>query len=500
MQAKMILDKQFRVGKVDPRLFGSFIEHLGRAVYGGLYEPGHASADSQGFRQDVLRLVRELKVTQVRYPGGNFVSGYDWRDGVGPRAARPRRAEQAWQSIETNAFGLDEFTDWCRAARTEPMLAVNLGTLGPDEARQEVEYCNMAGGTYWSDKRIQNGHVDPHHVNLWCLGNEMDGPWQIGHKTAGEYARVAHEAAKVMKWIDPAIELVLCGSSSRSMATFPEWERVALEEAYDLVDYISLHTYYGNQAGNFGAYLAESVGMERYIREVAATCDYVKAKRRSKKDIHLSFDEWNVWFHSGDADKKQKPWQIAPPILEDHYDLTDALVVGTMLNALIRNADRVKIACLAQLVNVIAPIMTRNGGPAWRQTIYWPFLHASLWGRGISLGTIVESPRYDAANYADVPYLDASAVMDKEERTVAVFAVNRSQNEAMKLQVDLRSLGEFSLVEHLVLHDDDLSASNCEADPDRVVPCLAARGKMDAGRYCCDLAAASWNVIQFKQK
>jgi alpha-N-arabinofuranosidase len=476
LKAKVRLDRDFTVGTVDNRIYGSFIEHLGRAVYGGIYEPGHPTADENGFRQDVIELVRSLDVPVVRYPGGNFVSGYDWRDGIGPRQNRPRRAEQAWFSVETNQFGIDEFVQWCRSAGTAPMMAVNLGTLGPDEARMEVEYCNMPGGTQWSDLRRKHGHEAPHDIKLWCLGNEMDGPWQICHKTADEYGRIANETAKVMKWADPSIEVVACGSSGRSMETFPEWERVVLEHCYENVDYISLHQYYGNRENNYEAYLAESVGMERFIREVVSTCDFVKAKKRGKKDIMLSFDEWNVWFHSNSADSEIPRWQVAPPMLQDHYDMTDALVVGTMLNALIRSADRVKVACLAQLVNVIAPIMTRNGGPAWRQTIYWPFLHASCFGRGISLGTLVESPRYDASNHADVPWLDSSAVLDEENGQVTLFCVNRHPKQAMDVKFDLKGVGDPQLLEHIVLRHDDLGAVNTEQSPDNVSPKLAEGG------------------------
>ena len=500
LKAKATLDRNFNVGTVDERIYGSFIEHLGRAVYGGIYEPSHPTADEQGFRRDVLSLIRDLAVPVVRYPGGNFVSGYDWRDGIGPRELRPRRAEQAWFSVETNEIGVDEFVDWSRKAGTDVMMAVNLGTKGPDEARQLVEYCNMAGGTQYSDLRRSNGHQQPHNIKLWCLGNEMDGPWQICHKTADEYGRVATEAAKLMKWADPSIELVACGSSHRGMPTYAEWERVVLEHAYEHVDYLSLHQYYGNHAGNFETFLAEGVGMDRFIAEIVATCDFVKAKTRSKKTMHLSFDEWNVWFHSNNADAKMERWQVAPPLLEDAYDMTDALVVGTMLNALIRHADRVKVACLAQLVNVIAPIMTRNGGGAWRQTIYWPYLHASQYGRGLSLGTIVDSPTYNASSHHDVPYLDLSAVLSEQAGEVTVFCVNRSQKQAMDLRLDLRGLEAAAVLGHTVLRHDNLSAINTEGNPDNVAPQELAAGSLRGGIYTGRLPAASWNVLRFRTK
>jgi alpha-N-arabinofuranosidase len=278
-KAKIILDKDFRIGEIDKRIYGSFIEHLGRAVYGGIYEPGHATADDKGFRQDVLDLVRELNVPIVRYPGGNFVSGYNWEDGVGPVEKRPKRLELAWRTVETNEVGTNEFADWCKKAGAEVMMAVNLGTRGPDEARNLVEYCNHPKGTYYSDLRASHGYKDPHNIKVWCLGNEMDGPWQMCSKTADEYGRIACETAKMMKWVDPSLELVACGSSGRGMSTFAEWEATVLNHTYEYVDYVSLHTYVGNPNNDLGNYLAQSVGFDSFISSVISTCDYVKARK-----------------------------------------------------------------------------------------------------------------------------------------------------------------------------------------------------------------------------
>ncbi|WP_080832963.1 alpha-N-arabinofuranosidase [Cohnella massiliensis] len=497
--AKIKIEKDFRIGDVDPRLYGSFIEHLGRAVYGGIYEPGHPSADEQGFRADVLELAKTLQVPIVRYPGGNFVSGYNWEDGVGPAEQRKRRLELAWRTIEPNTFGLNEFMDWCRKAGTEAMMAINLGTRGPNEARELVEYANHPSGTYLSDLRIRHGYRDPHGIKTWCLGNEMDGPWQIGHKTATEYGRIALESAKVMKWVDPSIELVVCGSSSTEMPTYPEWEATVLDHTYDHVEYISLHRYYGNRDGDSASFLASSMDMDEFIKTVVATADYVKAKKRSKKEMYLSFDEWNVWFHSNDADKKIEPWQIAPPQLEDVYNFEDALVVGCMLISLLKRADRVKMACMAQLVNVIAPIMTENGGRAWKQTIYYPYMHASVFGRGTALVPLVQSSRYDSKSYTDVPHIEAVAVHNEEAGELTVFAVNRHLSDPLGVDIDLRSFGAASLIEHIELTSDDLKAVNTADDPDRVKPVsgtgsVAAEGLVFAAR----LPKASWNVLRFK--
>ena len=306
-KAKLVLDKDFSIGEIDKRIFGSFIEHLGRAVYGGIYEPGHPTADANGFRHDVAELVRELNVSVTRYPGGNFVSGYNWEDGVGPRDQRPKRLDLAWFTTETNQVGLNEFCDWAKLAGTEVMMAINLGTRGVDDARNIVEYCNHKSGSYLSDLRISHGWEQPHDIKLWCLGNEMDGPWQIGHKTAQEYGRIANEAGKVMKWVDPSIELVASGSSNLNMPTFAEWEATVLSEAYDTVDYMSLHQYYGNSENDTASFLARSDDMDEFIKKVVSVCDYVRAKERKKKYINLSFDEWNVWFHS--AGKDQDAWK-----------------------------------------------------------------------------------------------------------------------------------------------------------------------------------------------
>lgn len=413
-KAKITLHRGLKIGTVDPRLYGSFIEHLGRAVYGGIYEPGHSTSDEKGFRQDVLSLVQELNVPIVRYPGGNFVSGYNWEDGIGPQANRPRRLELAWRTIETNQFGLNEFISWCRKARSSPLIAINLGTRGVGAARSIVEYCNHPGGTYWSDLRHSHGYPEPHAVKTWCLGNEMDGPWQIGHKTADEYGRAACEAAKVMKWVDSSIELVACGSSGKGMPTFPAWEATVLEHTYDQVDYISLHSYYGNRRGDTRNFLAKSLDMDSFITSVVAVCDYVKAKQGSKKTIFLSFDEWNVWFHSNAADREIPAWSIAPPQLEDVYTFEDALLVGCMLITLLKHADRVKIACLAQLVNVIAPIMTETGGGVWRQTIFYPFSHVSRYGRGSVLNLLVDSPVYVDKEFDNVPCIEAVGTWNEE--------------------------------------------------------------------------------------
>ncbi len=498
--AKMTLDKAFEISKIDPRIYGSFIEHLGRAVYGGIYEPGHPKANAQGFRTDVIDLIKKLDVPVVRYPGGNFVSGFDWEDSIGPKDQRKHRLDLAWFTTETNEVGLHEFIDWCRQANTEPMYAINLGTRGVDAARSVVEYANHKGGSYWSDLRIKNGAKDPFNIKLWCLGNEMDGPWQISHRTAYEYGRIANEAGKVMKWVDPSIELVACGSSSRDMPTFGDWELTMLDECYDQVDYVSLHRYYGNRDNNLPSYLARSLDMEDFIKTVVAICDAVGGKKRSKKKLNLSFDEWNVWYHSNEKDQevwKQDKWDRALPLLEDIYNFEDALLVGSLLISFLRNADRVKIACMAQLVNVIAPIMTRNGGGAWAQTIFWPLMQTSKYGRGTSLRVMVDSPVYACADYDSIPELDATATL-ADDGSVTIFAVNRNEKEPIYLKADLRSFKGLEQYTHSVLHHPDVKAVNTEENPDNVKPRDEKGGVLDNGQLDVVIPALSWNVIHLK--
>ena len=471
--ARVVIDVEDVISEIDPRLYGSFLEHLGRAIYGGIYEPEHPTADAHGFRQDVLELVRELDMPIIRYPGGNFVASYNWEDGIGPRRGtagppRSRLALDRTQHIrDQRVRRLESVT-----AGTAMMLAVNLGTRGVTEAMAMLEYCNHPSGTYWSDLRIEHGYPQPHDVRVWCLGNEVDGPWQIAQKTAIEYGRVAAETGKAMKRFDPSLELVACGSSNHLLPTYPEWETTVLDLSYDFVDHLSLHNYFVLEGDDYGSFLAQSQIMDEQIETVVAACNLAKAKKRSSRDIQLCFDEWNVWYHARAKDKitiSEQDWPIAPPITEDIYTLADALVVGTLLNSLIRRADRVKIACLAQLVNVIAPIMTETGGRAWKQTIYFPFLQASRWGRGVALDTRVSSPRYSCRQFGDVPMLDVSATHDPESGSVTIFAVNRSGSEALLVEIDLRGIEGATSIEHHVLTGDDLEAVNTADDPDRVL-------------------------------
>ena len=496
--AKVIIDKKNKIADIDDRLYGSFIEHLGRAVYTGIYEPGHKAADENGFRRDVLGLVKELNVPVVRYPGGNFVSGFRWEDSVGPRNQRPKRPELAWKTIETNEFGLNEFMAWAAEAGTDAMMAVNLGTRGIDAARDLLEYCNFDQGTYYSDLRIKHGIKKPYGIKTWCLGNEMDGGWQLGHKTADEYGRLACETAKVMKLLDPSIELVVCGSSFRNMPTFGKWENTVLGHCYDHVDHISLHQYYSyDSAGNDRqSFLSQAIEMDGFIKEVAGICDGVKAAKNGKKQINLSFDEWNVWYHSLENDKKIKSWQFAPPLIEDTYTFEDAVLFTTMMNALIKNAGRVRIACLAQLVNVIAPIMTEKGGRVLKQTIYYPYLYGSLYGRGISILPEVDCPVYSCKKFESAAALDCSATFNEKRGEFLVIAVNRSVGAGFETEVNFAGCGRIELIEHVKMQSADPKAVN-SFNSAEISP-VSAACKISGGKLIFDAERETIHFIRVK--
>ena len=502
-QARLVLDAAFTVAPVPLRLFGSFVEHMGRCVYTGIFEPGHPTADSAGFRRDVLSMTRELAPTLIRYPGGNFVSNYRWEDGVGPPSDRPSRLNLAWRSTESNAVGIHEFDQWAREVGTEVMMAVNLGSRGLQKACDLLEYTNHPGGTTWSDRRIANGVREPFGYRLWCLGNEMDGEWQIGHKTAYEYGRLAAETGRAMRLIDPDIELVACGSSSPTMATFGAWEAEVLSLAYDVVDYISLHVYYAERDGDAASFLASAVDMDHFIESVVATADAVRARGRHRSWINLSFDEWGVTRpHSSGADSAivREPWTAHPRLGEREYGIIDAVVVGTMLNSLLRHSDRVTIACQAQLINVLGLIRSEEGGEAWKQSIAYPFEQMRRLASGQILRVAAQGDRYDSAEFTDVPLLDAAATYDEERERSAVFLANRSQDEPVSVEIDCRGvpMSRVASASCLSLPEGaDPSVTNRDRH-DTLVP-RALRGvAFDNGCLRLNAPALSWTALELE--
>ena len=502
MKAQVTAHKDFSIAAIDARVYSAFLEHLGRAIYTGIHEPDHPTADRQGMRGDVAALVRDLNIPYVRYPGGNFVSAYNWEDGVGPRDKRPTRLDLAWHTSDSNAVGVHEFSDWCDTVGTKMMLAINLGSRGLDEARNFVEYVNGPLGSYWGDLRKKNGRAEPFDCRLWCLGNEMDGPWQVGHKTADEYGRLANETAKTLRAFDKNLELIVCGSSNSDMKTYPEWERIVLEHTYESVDHISLHMYFANRAKNTANYLALNHKLDRYIATVESTINLVKANKRSRHDVFISFDEWNVWYHSNTQDRAildgNEGWPHAPRLLEDIYNFEDVLQVGCILNTFIRRANVVKIACIAQLVNVIAPIMTDPKGAAWRQTIYYPYYFASIFGRGTALQLAVNCPGYDADVADNVPWLDIAGVHDAEAGTLSFFAVNRHGSETLTTEISLQGFGAAQVIDHQVMTHKLLEAVNTATDQTNVAPQKGKGAKVDGGTLSVALPPYSYQMIRVK--
>jgi alpha-N-arabinofuranosidase len=499
LTARLTIDPHFAVGTVQRRLFGGFVEHLGRHVYDGIYEPGHPTADTDGFRTDVIELVRELGVSTIRYPGGNFVSGFRWEDSVGPRKQRPRRLDLAWHSTETNEVGLHEFDSWLQKVGSDLMLAVNLGTRGTSEALDLLEYANIADGTSRAEERKRNGRTEPFAVEMWCLGNEMDGPWQLGHRSADDYGKLASRTAKAMRMLDPRVKLIVCGSSSAHMPTFGEWERTVLTHTYDDVDYISCHAYYEERDGDLGSFLASAVDMDHFIESVIATADHVGAVRGSSKKIDISFDEWNIWYASRFENEEKiesiDQWPVAPRLLEDVYTVADAVVFGNLMISLLKHSDRVRSASLAQLVNVIAPIMTEPGGPAWRQTTFFPFAITSRLACGSALDLKLDAPLYDSRCYGTVPLIDAVATHDASTATAAVFLVNRSTDEPITVTIDLTSLGTVTLRESHTLADTDVYAKNTLGDPERVSPRPNDSVRIAPGELTVTVPPVSWTAL-----
>jgi alpha-L-arabinofuranosidase len=498
--AHVYVDSRRTIGPLDPNMFGSFLEHLGRAIYEGIYDPGSPLSDASGFRKDVMEEVSHLGVPIIRYPGGNFVSGYDWLNGVGPKQDRPRVLDKAWNTVDTNQFGTNEFMAWCKLVGTKPLMGLNFGTGSAEKAAALVEYCNIEKGTKWSDLRRSHGVADPYRVEHWCLGNEMDGPWQIGHMTATEYGLKAQDAARQMRAVDPSLKLIACGSSGPAMPTYLEWDREVLEQCYEYVDALSLHRYIGNAddtGGETSKFVAMNLSMEKQIQETLAVCDLVRGHKRSPKRLWLSFDEWNVWYRARTGDALNGHEHTAPHLLEEVYNLEDALLVGGILNSLMRNADRIKIACLAQLVNVIAPITTNEKG-LLRQTIYFPYAWALQYGRGNVLNLLVEAEKYDAGDLGQVPYLDVAATLSPENGKVAMFILNRDLDKARSLEIHWQDKAPGKVIDSKVLTGNDLKAFNAFDAPQRIAPQPAAKPVVNGGRTAIEVPARSYTVIQWE--
>jgi len=439
--ARIKIDLDRVIGEVDKNIYGNFVEHLGRCVYGGVYEPGSPLSDEKGFRKDVMAAVKDLKPSLVRYPGGNFVSNYNWTDGVGPKAERVPRMELAWHRLETNEFGTNEFLDYTKAIGTEPYFAVNMGTGTIEEARRWVEYCNVKEGPYYAELRKKHGYPEPYNIKYWGLGNEMDGPWQMGHLDAIDYTKKAREAAKLMQRTSPGIKLIAAGSSNYRPGADPDyWNETVLNELKDVIDYIALHIYVGNPDSNYYNFMATPLVLEQRTKIVKGFINKVMqtANRAGREPIYIAWDEYNVWYRA-----RGGAAAVGKNALEEKYNLEDALVIACCLNAFIRNADVVKMANMAQLVNVIAPIFTSEKG-LFKQTIYYPLQLFANNVYGTSLDAFVECKTYSTAKFVigsgetntqqkAVPYLDVSATY--KDGNITFCVVNRNKEEAITTDI-----------------------------------------------------------------
>lgn len=508
MKAKMVIDRAFTKGKADHRLSASHVEHAGRGVNNGIYEPSHPLADEEGMRKDVIEMVRDLGTGAIRYPGGNFVSAYRWEDGVGPKEQRPVRPELAWQAIEDNQFGLNEFMSWMKkVGNSEPMLTVNLGTRGIQEALDYQEYVNFPGGTYFSDLRRRHGYEKPYGVKTWFLGNEMDGPWQIGCLPGREYGRKAAQTAFAMRSMQPDLELILVGSSGRTMSNFPTFMADALDEAYDLVDLVSLHRYYGGQEGwwehGLEDFLGVSLELDAYLKETEATCDYIKAKKRSKKTMMISLDEWAIWPyipHESLRLNEVKPWTYGGPLAEGFVSYEEFIVGCFYVLTVMRHADRVKILCYDLLVNTCGPVHTEIGGVAWRQPVYYTMNHISRFARGELLEAAIDTPKYGAHTFEDIPYVDAVPFYDEETGELNVFCATRSLEEKTEFTIQLNGFDAMEATEHIAISCEDRKAVN-GPDGERIFPhTCQGTVRMENGTLTAVLEPLSWNVLRLKKK
>ncbi|MBQ8885385.1 MAG: alpha-N-arabinofuranosidase [Clostridia bacterium] len=500
--AKIDIHKNYRIGKIEKTLFGTFVEHMGRSIYGGIYDPQSKYSDEKGFRKDVVALVKELGVGVIRYPGGNFLSGYDWKDAIGPKEERKARLDLAWFQTEPNTIGIHEFSEWAKEAGVEIMLGVNMGTGTPREAGEYVEYCNHPSGTYWSDKRAENGAKEPFSIEYWCVGNEMDGDWQICTKKAEEYGRIAHETAKIMKWVDPSLKLTVCGSSGSAMPTYPEWDRIVLEHTYNDIEYLSLHKYYefpNWDKTRVSDFLASFVDFDAFIKTGKATIEYVKTYRRSKKQVYISVDEWNVW-HTNQGDCQTDKWSVGARRLENRYTALDAVVFSSLMLTLINNADCVKVACLAQLVNVIAPIFVEQDKEAIKQTIFYPFSLGSKYAKGEAMRTLVDSEEYSSV-WGSAPYLYSATAYDDETGELSVFLVNNREEKSEVTEMDFHGFGNLEAVETLVLDYKDKFDINDFDARENVKMVQGEKAKETAnGSFSFTMPKLSFAVLRFKEK
>lgn len=532
--AKVTVHPDYKIAKVEKRLFGAFLEPIGNWVYGGIYNPKHPSADEMGFRQDILEAVREFGMPAVRLPGGNWISGWEWKNSIGPMENRKVQLDLAWFQIEPNIVGLDEYLEWTKRANTEPMFTINLGTDDLKSAAHLVEYCRHEGGTYWSELRKKYGHPEPYPIKIWYLGNEMDGHWQIGswEKNPVGFGILTHEVSKVIKWIDCKAETVLSGVSDYSKH-FPEWLMEALEQCYESVDYVSVHYYHSAPEGDIASYLNVSSVIEEHLRAIFAICDYLQAKIGTPKKMYISFDEYGVMFgRQGEVTYGRRGWKDASKVFmqfrpreenvfikhepdkfvrrrRTSYQMLEALGVASILLTFIRNADRIKIGCMT---GGLGGAIAFDGEHVWKNASYYPYYQMNrLAAGGMSILPVVDGPTFNTQQYAlndfnqchsyeDVQAIEAAAVHHEEKGEVDVFIINRSVEDDIEVSLDVRGFEGYELVEHVEMYTDDITKGNSFESPEVIVPTLNTKTRMEDGKVIALTRKLSWNVIRLSKK
>lgn len=529
-KAKVVVHPAYEIGEIDPRLYSAFLEPIGNMVNGSMYNPKHPTADADGLRHDFIDALKKTDLPAVRLPGGNFVSGWQWKDSIGPKEKRRAHLDLAWHQYIDNMVGHDEYLKWAELVGTEPLYTINMGTGGIQDAVDIVEYTNHKGGTYWSDLRAEYGHAEPYNVKTWYIGNEPDGYWQIGswEKDPAGYGNLTNEVSKLMKWTDPRIETIAAVSCSPNMLHYPDWDLEVMKQCYHSVDYISMHHYQSVLDGDLPTFLGASRYFEDYINTEVAMCDYVAAKLKSPKKMMLSFDEYATHMrpggelHYGRGEYLHyKAHYVFDPSREhvrhdpDNMmgrprrggDMLNALANASTLMAFIRHADRVKIGCMTGGLGVLASTDREH---VWATASAYPYTQLMRYGRGTSLRTSVDCDTYDIPSYIvddtnqyyeqeGVDFIDTAAAYDKASGEVNVFVVNRNWESSNDVELDLAGFEGLSFIEHIEMYTDDLEKANTWETPDAIRPVVNANAKFEGGKLSANVKAMSWNIFRFKK-
>jgi len=479
LKSKGFIDVSATLGRLDKRCYGQFIEHLGKCIYGGVWvgEDSHIP-NFKGFRLDVLRAVRELKPCIIRWPGGNFSSGYHWLDGVGPRDRRPKRFDMAWGAEEPNTFGTDEFLEWCRLVNAEPFIVVNAGNGTPEEAARWVEYCNSKADTYYASLRHRYGRQDPYEVKIWGIGNELYGKWQIGFCLDGaECARRTIEFANEMKKVDPNIKLVAVGCED------PEWNLEMIKNAGEYFDYLSVHIYIKGDRP-YRELAAVSQDIERRLRNVYGLIQSARRRYGIEKEIKIAFDEWNVWHPEAKA-----------PLHEQVTTVGDAVLTGAILNTLHRLCMAVPIGGFAQTINVLPLIIALEDGGIVYTPQYLVFKLYSTNTGDIVLKTATDTDHYMSSELKEpVPFIDLSATLTEDGKTVYLHIVNRHEKEDSEMEISFRGFKP-KKGSQLYVAGENIQDRNTPEDPGKV-GIEEAQIEATEESILLDLPAHSVNIIR----